>query len=58
MAICICGSKKHSALRPCDLTWYIAMSACLSRSTVGCSAPPISVAPMLGVLWWVMLPRV
>ena len=40
--------KKHRELRPCDFTWYMAMSACLSKSTVGCMSCPMRVAPMLG----------
>lgn len=38
MAICICGSKKHSALRPCDLTWYMAMSLAERIDREACSA--------------------
>ena len=40
---CSCGSKKHTVLRPVRLAWYMARSACLSRSSTPC--PPLPTWP-------------
>ena len=47
---CMATSKKRSVLRPAALAWYMARSACLSKSSTLCTASPISVMPILGEL--------
>ena len=49
-AACISGSKKRSVLRPADLAWYMARSACLSSSSTLVCGPRKGTMPMLGVL--------